>query len=90
MRAYETSDGMIEIFNCEPDEIITREEFDKRNERAKLDIEISETEKKLAELKAKRAGYADNKTAATANVAKTTAPTITPNSATATTKVKRW
>lgn len=56
MRAYKTSDGMIEIFNCEPDEIITQEEFDKRVREAELDAEIAKTEKYLAELKAQRQG----------------------------------
>lgn len=55
MRAYETSEGMIEIFHSEPDEIITREEFDRRNKLSQVDAKIAALEEELAKLKALRA-----------------------------------
>lgn len=55
MRAYLNEETqLVEIFNGEPDEVITREEFDNRNRRIQRDARIEALEKELAELYAER------------------------------------
>lgn len=90
MRAYKTPDGMIEIFNCEPDEVITQEEFDRRVKEAELDAEIAKTEKYLAELKAQRQGTAKAEDKSSEQTVSETPATASAAKGLEVSKARRW